>query len=219
MADEYETRYQADCIMDALRNPHKPRPPGEWVGGLIAQQFWQNAIKTATPLCQKRFISYFQQYTDAVVQQSSDRDRRHIHSIESYFPLRRKTIGSVPSFALIEMHFNIPDHVIFQPTIQRLTDLCTDMISIGNDMYSYNVEGDEGHNLVTVVMNELGLSLQEAYDWIGRYHDGVAAEFLSLYKDLPNFPEESEEVNREVREYLDGLGNWVRTNESWSFEV
>jgi hypothetical protein len=79
--------------------------------------------------------------------------------------------------------------------------------------------GDEGHNLVTVVMNELGLSLQEAYDWIGCYHDNVANEFLALYKDLPSFPEESETVNREIREYAYGLGNWVRTNECWSFEV
>lgn len=38
ISNEHETRYQADCIMDALRNPHKPRPPGEWVGGVIAQQ-------------------------------------------------------------------------------------------------------------------------------------------------------------------------------------
>jgi hypothetical protein len=38
ISDESETRYQAACIMDALRNPHKPRPQGEWIGGLIAQQ-------------------------------------------------------------------------------------------------------------------------------------------------------------------------------------
>lgn len=25
-------------IMDALSNPHKPRPQGEWVGGEIARQ-------------------------------------------------------------------------------------------------------------------------------------------------------------------------------------
>jgi hypothetical protein len=25
--------------MDALRNPHKQRPPGEWTGGLIAQRY------------------------------------------------------------------------------------------------------------------------------------------------------------------------------------
>ena len=29
---------QADSIMDALRNPHKPRPTGEWVGGEIFRQ-------------------------------------------------------------------------------------------------------------------------------------------------------------------------------------
>jgi len=78
---------------------------------------------------------------------------------------------------------------------------------------------DADHNLVTVVMNEKGLSLQETYDWIGRYHDDVADEFLRLYKDLPSFPDESEQVNREIREYVYGLGNWVRTNERWSFEV
>jgi len=68
-------------------------------------------------------------------------------------------------------------------------------------------------------MNELGFSLQETFDWIGRYHDGVATEFLALYNDLPPFPDESDDVNREIREYAYGLGNWVRTNESWSFEV
>jgi hypothetical protein len=26
-------------------------------------------------------------------------------------------------------------------------------------------------------------------------------------------------VDREVRIYLDGLGNWVRANDTWSFEV
>lgn len=38
VSDAYETRHQADCIMDALNNPDKPRPPGDWIGGLITQQ-------------------------------------------------------------------------------------------------------------------------------------------------------------------------------------
>lgn len=33
-----ETRQQADAIMDALRNPHKPRPPHEFIGGRVAQE-------------------------------------------------------------------------------------------------------------------------------------------------------------------------------------
>jgi len=38
LADAEQTRRQAETIMDALRNPHKPRPEGEWVGGLVTQQ-------------------------------------------------------------------------------------------------------------------------------------------------------------------------------------
>lgn len=38
VSDATQTRYQADCIMDALRNPHKPRPEGEWIGGQIAKE-------------------------------------------------------------------------------------------------------------------------------------------------------------------------------------
>ena len=30
---------QADIIMDALRNPFKMRPQGEWIGGEVARQF------------------------------------------------------------------------------------------------------------------------------------------------------------------------------------
>jgi hypothetical protein len=68
-------------------------------------------------------------------------------------------------------------------------------------------------------MTTLGCTLQEAYDWIGSHHDSLAAEFLDLCDDISSFPEEGEAVNRELREYLDGLGNWVRANECWSFEV
>lgn len=75
-----------------------------------------------------------------MVQQSRDRGHHRVRDIKSYFPLRRDTIGTLPSFSLIELHFNIPDHVINHPTIQRMTDLCTDMVSIGNDLYSYNAE-------------------------------------------------------------------------------
>lgn len=35
---EEEVCQQAGIIMDALRNPHKPRPKGEWVGGEVARQ-------------------------------------------------------------------------------------------------------------------------------------------------------------------------------------
>ena len=33
-----EVRKQKDAMMDALRNPHIPRPEGEWIGGEVFRQ-------------------------------------------------------------------------------------------------------------------------------------------------------------------------------------
>ncbi|KAM7192315.1 terpene cyclase [Naviculisporaceae sp. PSN 640] len=220
-ADEYEARYQADCVMDALRNPYNPRPVGEWAGGRITQEFWQRALKTATPSCQKRYVDLFQYYMDGVVQQAIDRDQQHIRDVETYFALRRQTIGTAPSYGLLDMHFNIPDYMIQHPHVQHMSDLATDMISMCNDLYSYNKEqatGEADHNLITVVMHQFGLTLHEAYEWVGSYHDDVLEEFIDLYETLPWFPNESEATNQELREYVNGLGDWVRANERWSFE-
>jgi Delta6-protoilludene synthase len=68
-------------------------------------------------------------------------------------------------------------------------------------------------------MNQFGLGVQDALDWIGRLHDDLLDRFLDDYQNLPTFPEESETVNYEIAEYADALGNWVRANDQWSFEV
>ena len=38
VGDVETVREQKDIVMDALRNPHKPRTKGEWIGGEIARQ-------------------------------------------------------------------------------------------------------------------------------------------------------------------------------------
>ena len=97
-------------------------------------------MKTATPTAQVCFINAFRVYVGAVVQQAIDRSLSYIRDVDSYFELRRKTIGVRPTFAIIEIHMNIPPHVMDHPVIQKLTVLCIDMIAIANDLYSYNVE-------------------------------------------------------------------------------
>jgi hypothetical protein len=47
-------REMADVIMDAIRNPHKPRPEGEWVGGESARcvsAIFQMSFHSLTCLC------------------------------------------------------------------------------------------------------------------------------------------------------------------------
>ncbi|KAF8884017.1 terpenoid synthase [Infundibulicybe gibba] len=219
VADTSGARRQADIIMDALHNPHTPRPMGEWIGGEVTRQFWENAIKTATPTSQRRFKNAFQLYTDSVVQQAEDRTRGYIRDIESYFDVRRDTIGAKPSFAICEIHMDLPDYVLTDPTIMKLTSACIDMLIIGNDLCSYNVEqarGDDGHNLVTIVMHEHKTTLEGALMWISRLHDDLVNVFLGEYENVPTWGLPA--LDAQVAEYIHGLGNWVRANDSWSFE-
>lgn len=77
--------------------------------------------------------------------------------------------------------------------------------------------GDDEHNLITVVMHEHECSLTDALEWISDLHDSIANTFLSVMKTVPSFGDPV--IDGQVAIYVDGLGNWVRANEAWSFEV
>ena len=95
-------------------------------------RFWELAIKTASPTSQRRFVQTFGHYLDAVVQQAEDRTRQHIRGLDSYLEVRRDTIGSKPSFAMLELEMELPDDVFNHPILENLRLWVTDMLCIGN---------------------------------------------------------------------------------------
>ncbi|CAL1709814.1 unnamed protein product [Somion occarium] len=219
VATAKEVHKQADIMIDALRNPTMPRAVGEWVGGEITRQYWENAIRTMTLTAQRHFVDTFQLYADAVVQQAVDRDRRHIRGVEDYLELHRDTVGIKLTFVILEAKMDLPEEVLNHPSIVTLISACIDMIIICNDLCSYNVEqarGDDGHNLVTIVMHERKCGLHGALKWISKLHDDLVSKFLSALEEIPSFGNSA--LDEEVSIYADGLGNWVRANDSWSFE-
>ncbi|KAG1886767.1 terpenoid synthase [Suillus subluteus] len=218
VSEEGEVRQQKDVIMDALRHPYKPRPKGEWVGGEVARQFWERTICNASGQSQKRFIARFDEYLDGVVQQAIDRSGHHIHDIQSYFDVRRKTIGAWPSFALLELGLDIPDEVILHPTFEDMAVASADMIALTNDIISYNREqarGDDSHNIVTIVMHELDTDVNGAILWVMDHHTKIEKKYFEAEAAIPKW---GEPIDSQVREYCDGLGNWVRANYDWHFE-
>ncbi|KAJ8593642.1 terpenoid synthase, partial [Rhizopogon salebrosus TDB-379] len=148
-----------------IRNPHRPRPQGEWIGGEIVRQFWERAIPHASAQSQKRFILALDEYVGSMVPEANDRSERRIRNIQDYTDMRRKTIGAMPISALYQLGLDIPGKVIAHQTIQDMETAHTDILSIFNDMVSYNVEqsrGQAGHNIVTIVMHELNMDVNGA---------------------------------------------------------
>ena len=86
------------------------------------------------------------------------------------------------------------------------------------DIFSYNLEQQRGHdlhNIITCVMNEHHTDVNGAVLWVEDYLLGVAERFDAALGALPQW---EEPLNSQVKEYCDGLGQWVRANEDWSFE-
>ncbi|KAJ7737458.1 terpenoid synthase [Mycena maculata] len=213
-----DVRDLADIVMNALHYPAMPRPRGENIVGEIMRQFWERAKMTATPSAAHRFVETFALYTNSVVEQALDREHSVIRTVDAYLSIRRDTIGAKPSFALLEFDMNLPTDVIEHPTMVSLINTTIDLLILGNDLCSYNVEqarGDDGHNIITVVMVQFKLDLDAVLDWISQFHDSLVAQFLMHARDIPSW---GPVLDPQVGLYIDGLGNWVRANDCWSFE-
>ena len=86
------------------------------------------------------------------------------------------------------------------------------------DLVSYNKEqasGDDQHNIITIVMDQLHTNVEGAMEWVYNHHRKLEVKFFDMMKTLPSF---GHEVDTQVREYLLGLGNWPRANDCWGFE-
>ncbi|KAF8484312.1 terpenoid synthase [Gautieria morchelliformis] len=211
-------RGMAEIVIDALNNPHKSRPEGEIVLGVVAQQFWKLAIKTASPTSQRHMVESFTAYLESVIQQAIDRDTNTIRTIDSYFQNRRENIGARPSYVPMELDLDLPDEVFYHPVIVELSIYIADLIILGNDIASYNKEqatGDDRHNIITVAMHEYNIDTNGAMAWVANRHAETETKFLDGLKRVPSW---GPEMDRQVQQYLYGLANWPRCNDCWNFE-
>ncbi|KAJ6535981.1 terpenoid synthase [Mycena vulgaris] len=214
----HEVRKYADIVMDALRNPGKPRPQGETVVGEVARQFWALGIQTATPLAQRHFLQTFEDYIYSVVDQASDRENNLIRGTEEYIRLRRRTIGLHPSYPMQELGMDLVDEVYNHPIVDQLRRIAVDIVLLDNDICSYKKElaaGDYTHNIVTIIMHEEETDLSGAMEWVAARRESLASEFIDLYKMVPSF---GGDIDAQAREYVEGIANWPRANDSWIFE-
>lgn len=207
-----------DIAIDALHNPYKMRPEGEYIIGEMMRQCSARAMQTISTTCYPRFIDSFTTYLRAVAVEAIDREQGHCLGIDDHFKYRRETGGMLPWFALCGMEMNLPDKVYHHPAFVDMFECAADLITVDNDMVSYNKEQADGtdyNSLITVVMVEFGLDIGSAMGWAAAYHTKLKTRFINGLANIPSWGPSTDIL---VKEYLDGVGNWVRANYCWSFD-
>lgn len=80
------------------------------------------------------------------------------------------------------------------------------------------MEQAKGHtvnNVITVLMNEKGLTLQEAFNFVGQEFQRLMDSFLTSEPEIPSW---GPEVDVSVSSYVAAMKYWVVGNLHWSFE-
>ena len=86
-------------------------------------------------------------------------------------------------------------------------------------MHSYRLErsrGLDGHNIISAIMEEYHLDLQQALFWLSGYAAKTISNFLSNSRALPSW---GERIDRAVRVYIDRVARCVRGYDAWSYET
>ncbi|KAH7912167.1 isoprenoid synthase domain-containing protein [Hygrophoropsis aurantiaca] len=215
--DRRGTRAVSNVVMNSLYHPYDYYSPTRV--NKMTKDFYRRMIATAAPGACQRFIETFDFFFQAVHQQANDRANGEIPDLESYIALRRDTSGCKPCWALIEYanNLDIPDEVIDHPLIRSLGEAANDLVTWSNDIFSYNVEQSKGdtHNMIVVVMNEQGLDLQSAVDFVG---DLCKHSIDRFNDDRQNLPTLGAKIDRDVEVYVSGLADWIVGSLHWSFE-
>ncbi|KAJ7644908.1 isoprenoid synthase domain-containing protein [Roridomyces roridus] len=163
-----------------------------------------------------KFTNNYDLYLRAVIEEAEERDTLKVRdTLTSYLELRRNTGAVTCCFNLLLLPFDIPEDVLADPRIAQLETIGLDLVCVGNDILSFNVEQARGdiHNAVIVAMKEHGLSVQAAMDFIGAWYHRNTDEFCALMRDLPECKDL--ETRSQLKKYVAGLADWVTANYEW----
>lgn len=86
------------------------------------------------------------------------------------------------------------------------------------DLLSYNKEqavGDDEHNIVTIIMAQFGVGVQDAIDKAGELSREKMEKFNALYSLLPRWVGP---VDLDVQRLVDGMAQCVSGVLHWSYE-
>ncbi|KAK6966525.1 terpene cyclase [Favolaschia claudopus] len=215
-----EVRAVFAVARDALRNHDQPRPIGESPIGELHRSFSERLHKVSRQNAIESFLLNYDQYAKAVTAEAEDRETNKIRTLDSYLAIRRQTGGVMCCFTLHLLGAEVSDEILRDERVQRLEALGLDMICIGNDILSFNVEYARGdiHNAVVILMHERKLSIQEAIGFVDTLYQQMLDEFCRIAIRGPLASCDSMAMRNAMRMYVAGITSWVTANYEWSLD-
>ncbi|KAF8999488.1 terpenoid synthase [Cyathus striatus] len=202
------------CVIKSLEDV-------EWDdGSMLAEMtksFREKLVCHGTPDMLRRFVSRVKQYIHAVTGEAELRQQDEVPDMETYIPLRRHNSAVVSCVALVEygIGVDIPDIMWQNDIFMSAVWAVVDFVAYTNDLFSYDMEqaeGTSGNNIVSVVMKEKGLNLQDAVNHAGEICEKLMNTYLKAKEDLQQL-----QVGEDVIRFVEAMGHWTIGNIEWSF--
>ncbi|KAH6909048.1 isoprenoid synthase domain-containing protein [Coprinopsis sp. MPI-PUGE-AT-0042] len=184
----------------------------------ITHEFRERFVRLAGPNNIRRFAELCDSYTDCVAKEAELRERGEVLGLEDFIALRRQNSAVLLCYSLVEyiLGIDLPDSVFDDPGFSKAYWAACDFVCWANDVYSYDMEQAKGHtgnNVVTVLMKEKGLGLQDAAEFVGQRCEVQMREYLEGLSEL------SPDLSPAAISYIKALGHWMVGNLVWSFET
>jgi 5-epi-alpha-selinene synthase len=173
---------------------------------------WQRARQLTSATWQQRFACHHADYFTGQREEAINRLQQRIPDMQTHIINRRSTSFSTVCLDLIELvqHIEIPVEIYESPLFQAILNSAYDIAGWTNDVYSLPKELARGeiNNLVVIVRNEEGGSLQDAINRVCEMINRETQHFQALVQSRPSYPAE---VDRLIRTYLIDVGHYIRT--------
>lgn len=211
-------------ILEGGANPRTGEDPLVWALYDLQKRLWGRLRDgELSRVGMRRFIRAFRQHLDATLWEASNRARDSVPDVETYVRMRPLTGGLSIVTELVELleGTHLPVEVRENPAVQRLTEASHNIVCWANDILSLEKElrCGEVNNLVVVLRESEGLTLQHAVDLAAEMHDAEVRVFTGLQETLPPFgPAVDENLSRYVatlRFRIRGVLDWSRESERY----
>ena len=181
---------------------------------------WGRIRLRSTPAWQQKFVQCVRRMFEALYWQFKNILMGINPSFDEYVRIRQYLGAAHLSTDLLEFtgKIRLPEEVYQSPGVNKLTELCRNIICFSNDLFSLGKEIDESqnageYNLVSIIRRKYDSSMEDAIRRTADFHDHLVREFIEMSGEVYLFDNPTNEM---LEKYVTALERQMSANIEWS---